>query len=427
LSWLVLLPAVLVTLHGEPMNQPQTIYEVLGRGPVHTFPARMAPSIALEVLAGLEKPLRVLDPMMGSGTVMAVARSKGHRAFGFDTDPLAVLISKVWATAINTEKVRDKASEVLDRAKRIFATMPTRSAYPQNADRETRQFVAYWFDDYARRQLASLAVAINRVHDVAIRDALWCGFSRLIISKQSGASLAMDLSHSRPHKSFSRAPTKPFRKFLSAVDNVVENCISSTSIGRGPACYIRRGDARHLPMGNDSVDLVLTSPPYLNAIDYMRCNKFSLVWMGYSIGNLRQLRADGIGAEIANHTAQDDQGIRNILAELRLRPQLATRDEGMLLRYIEDMQQAVREVFRVLVSGGRAVYVIGENTVHGTRIRNSVILSALAELSGLELYDRRVRNLPANRRYLPPPSTGSGSATLDTRMRREVILSFVKP
>ena len=75
----------------------KTIYEALGREPVHPFPARMAPGIALDVLSEAAKPLRVLDPMMGSGTVIALARSMGHRAVGFDIDPLAVLISKVWS------------------------------------------------------------------------------------------------------------------------------------------------------------------------------------------------------------------------------------------------------------------------------------------------------------------------------------------
>src|SRR5713101_1377065 len=131
----------------------KTISETLGREPVHPFPARMAPGIAFEVVAKVKKPLRVLDPMMGSGTVLAVARSKGHRAIGVDIDPLAVLISRVWTTAIDAEEVRHKATEVLDRARGIFATLPTRDAYPSHADPETRQFVTYWFDDYARRQL----------------------------------------------------------------------------------------------------------------------------------------------------------------------------------------------------------------------------------------------------------------------------------
>ena len=81
----------------------KTIYEALGREPVHPFPARMAPDIALEVVAEAKKPLRVLDPMMGSGTVLALARSHGHHALGLDIDPLAVLISKVWTTAIDAE------------------------------------------------------------------------------------------------------------------------------------------------------------------------------------------------------------------------------------------------------------------------------------------------------------------------------------
>ena len=41
------------------------------------------------------KPQVFIDPMVGSGTVLAVARKKGHQAFGIDSDPLAVLLSRV--------------------------------------------------------------------------------------------------------------------------------------------------------------------------------------------------------------------------------------------------------------------------------------------------------------------------------------------
>jgi tRNA G10 N-methylase Trm11 len=46
----------------------------------------MAPGIALSALSSAEKPLRVLDPMMGSGTVLAMARAHGHYATGVDVD-----------------------------------------------------------------------------------------------------------------------------------------------------------------------------------------------------------------------------------------------------------------------------------------------------------------------------------------------------
>src|SRR5882724_957854 len=182
----------------------QTIFEVLGRHPIHPFPARMAPGIALEALRASKSPLRVLDPMVGSGTAIAVARDNGHRAYGVDIDPLAVLLAGVWTHTIDPEEVTNKAADVLDRAKRLFGSLTSKHSYPSTADVEKRRFIRFWLDDYARRQLTALSLSLRRVHDQSIRNVLWCGFSRLIITKSAGASLAMDLSHSRPHRAFTR-------------------------------------------------------------------------------------------------------------------------------------------------------------------------------------------------------------------------------
>lgn len=404
----------------------KTIYETLGRDPVHPFPARMAPGIALDVIDAEPEPIRILDPMMGSGTVLAVARERGHKAIGIDIDPLAVLLARVWTTAVDVREVEDEAAEVLSRAQARFPARSVGRAYPALADEKTRGFVRYWFDEYARRQLSCLADEISRVRPDGIRDTLWCAFSRLIVTKQAGASLAMDLSHSRPHKTFERAPVKPFRKFLSAVDHVLKNCISADQKNRGPATMVRRGDARKLELASNTIDLILTSPPYLNAIDYMRCSKFPLVWMGYNVGELRDVRAISVGSEVGNTEARDRPVVKEIIADLKLRPRLSPRHEGVLAQYVEDMHGAVKEAARVLVRGGKAVYVVGENTIRGTYIPNSRIISAVAEMSGLEADGRQSRALPANRRYLPPPSSKSTTAALDARLRREVILSFSK-
>ncbi len=385
----------------------------------------MAPGIALDVLATEPEPIRVLDPMMGSGTVLAVARARGHIAFGVDIDPLAVLLARVWTTAVDATKVRAQATKVLDRAKDDFCSRRTSRGYPRNADEETRSFVRYWFDDYARRQLASLATTIECVRDDHVRDALWCAFSRLIIAKQAGASLALDLSHSRPHKAFDRAPIKPFDKFLAAVDHVLRNSIKSDQPNRGPATRVSLGDARSLPIASGTIDLVLTSPPYLNAIDYMRCSKFSLVWMGHTVGKLADIRTESVGSETSDQSAQDDRDIQRIISDLRLRPKLSGRHQAILCHYIKDMYGAVQEAARVLSPRGRAVYVVGENTIRGTFIPNAKIVTAVAELSGLTIESRRSRTLPANRRYLPPPAARRAEA-LNGRMRREAILSFSK-
>ncbi len=403
----------------------QTIFEALGRHPIHPFPARMAPGIALSALSSADGPLRVLDPMMGSGTVLAMARANGHHAVGVDLDPLAVLLARVWTTTVDQEEIVDAGITVLERAKSIFVNLNAASAYPADSTTETREFLRYWFDQHSRRQLMALTIAIKRIRRDNIKDALWCAFSRLIITKSGGASLAMDLSHSRPHKVFELAPVRPFDNFKTAVSIVAKNCVPSTRAARGPQTTTILGDARKLPTPSKSIDLVLTSPPYLNAIDYIRCSKFSLVWMGYSVGALRETRSASVGSEVSHEQASDDEAVKSIIRALKLHPKLSARNTAVLSRYVWDMRSSILEVSRVLKKGGRAVYVVGDSTIKGTFVRNSEIVRMLAELNDLTTIDRRSRNLPANRRYLPPPKKTSTDA-FDTRMRREVILTFKK-
>ncbi len=404
----------------------KTILEALGRHPIHPFPARMAPGIALEALGESDTPLRVLDPMVGSGTVLAVARANGHRAFGVDLDPLAVLLANVWTRTVDGERVTDKAEEVLARARFAFGPLSSGRAYPSGSDEETRKFIRYWFDAYARRQLTALATVIGRVRDAATRDTLWCAFSRLIITKSAGASLAMDLSHSRPHRKFTHAPVKPFNRFMTAVRTVVSNCPQRGSGTVGPPTVVKLGDARKLDIEDESIDLVLTSPPYLNAIDYLRCSKFSLVWMGYNVSELRQIRGDSVGAEALSEQASEAEWVKMLIRQLGLKPALSNRHHGLLARYVWDIGQMMAEVSRVLRVGGRAVYVVGDSTVRGTFIPNSAIVEAMALTHGLKLGSRQSRALPANRRYLPPPKQGRSRTMMDARMRREVVIALNK-
>jgi DNA modification methylase len=236
----------------------------------------------------------------------------------------------------------------------------------------------------------------------------------------------MDLSHSRPHKKFTHAPVKPFNRFLSAVDIVVSNCPHRRSAHIGPPATVKHGDARRLSYASESIDLVLTSPPYLNAIDYIRCSKFSLIWMGYKVSELREIRSNSVGTESKSEIALGFELVTSVIRSLRLNPVLSSRNHALLATYIWDMNEALSEVSRVLRHGGRAVYVVGDCVSRGTFISNSSIVTAVAEKNGLSLVSRQTRNLPANRRYLPPPTNRLSTASLDSRLRREIILSFKK-
>tara|TARA_R110002111_G_scaffold261984_1_gene336620 strand:- start:100824 stop:102071 length:1248 start_codon:yes stop_codon:yes gene_type:complete len=403
----------------------ETIHETLGRKTIHPFPARMAPGIVLEAFEKNSDKLNVLDPMAGSGTVLAVAKANGHKVYGFDSDPLAVLLSKVWTTNANEIDARAKAVDVLSRARKIFNSMRVRDAYPHGSNEETQQFIRFWYDDYVRKQLTALSICISRVRDLKIRNLLWVAFSRLIITKKTGVSLAMDLSHSRPHKKYSRAPVKPFQKYLDMVDYVIKNC-PQKSLGRvGPAANISLGDARSLSLKDNSIDLVVTSPPYANAIDYLRCSKFSLVWMGFQISELRTIRSENIGTESSRKKLISSNIIpiiENASKSLGMIENLPSSLRGCLEKYVEDMSQVVSEIARVVRPGGNVVFVIGDSTLRGVYVQNSLALENLSESFGLKVTSRVTREIPPNRRYMPPPKAGSTFNSIERRMREEVIL-----
>ena len=386
----------------------------------------MASEIVWRELPNDGARLRVLDPMTGSGTTLVTARMHGHEAVGFDRDPLAVLIAGAWASDVDVEATEKKAGQVLSRAKDRAEKIKQRDAYPHGANDETKKFIRYWFDVTNRRQLAALAESISRTHDQQIKRLLWCAFSRLIITKSSGVSLAMDISHSRPHKTYTKLPINTFDHFERAVKQITKAAPFNGGNPNQPQASIANADARKLPLPDDSVDIVVTSPPYLNAIDYLRGHKFSLVWMDHSISDVRELRSTNVGAEVAATANDDDKPTETVMQDMCEGGELTGRNHGMLRRYVRDLREVVRENFRVLRPGGKAVYVVGNCNLRDTFIENSKCVTDLAAEAGFSVRSSRKRPLPENRRYLPPPSMRSSGKALRKRMREEVILTLVK-
>lgn len=393
---------------------------------VHPFPARMAAAIPWkELCATSGRSMRVVDPMAGSGTTIVAARALGHRAFGFDTDPLAVLIARASCGDVPEKAFVRAAERVHSRAEYLERTLSLHDSYPRNADEETKRFIRFWFDRINRRQLAAYSRAISTIRDDSVRTLLWCAFSRLIITKQASASLAGDVAHSRPHRVLNRRPIRPFGTFLSSVRKVLMAAPFRVDTRR-PQAVVQVGDARQLPLCASSIDMVITSPPYLNAIDYLRGHKFSLVWMGYKIPELRRLRATNIGSEVSADAELQSEIVTRTFQAMSGVDSLTRRERGVLARYIVDMNCALSEIARVLVPDGRAILVVGDCTLRGVYIRNSDALIHLAKEHGLQLSAKRVRSLPANRRYLPPPSLAAAGKKLQSRMRKEILLTFSK-
>ena len=386
--------------------------------PIHPFPARMAPEIALAATSKLPRGSIVLDPMTGSGTAVRFAAEKRHYGLAFDRDPLAILMTKVWTTPVCTKQMRQRALTVAQTAVQL---KPSLIELPWiDNDEETTDFINYWFAKSQRDDLRRLSSLIRRCRG-PIADALRLAFSRIIITKKRGASLAWDVSHSRPHKRIDRNDFPVIPEFIRSVDFVAKRLESQPPPGN---VRVGIGDARHLYTVNDeSVDAVLTSPPYLNAIDYMRGHKFTLVWLGYSISELRATRSNNIGSEKYPDRGSDESAADEICDELPLACTLPDRDYGILRRYVLDLAQMMAELSRVLKPNGPAILVVGNSCLKGVFIENALAVRAAAIRAGLKPMRRYERQLPSARRYLPPPTAAVGSE-LQKRMRTESVLGF---
>jgi DNA modification methylase len=383
---------------------------------IHPFPARMAPEIVLKNLELLKDGQNVLDPMVGSGMVLNTASRKNIKSYGVDLDPLAVLISKTTSTKIDIDVARKSLSDLIIKLEKI--NKDTIFLPWIDDDIETSNFIKYWFDKKQIQQLRKIVYFLVEqpiTSDSAILDVLKISLSRLIITKEPKASLARDTAHSRPHRTILKNDFDIINALPNSLNHVLKalkpseiNCDSKVSIG----------NAQKLSQfKNNYFDMILTSPPYLNAIDYMRSHKFSLIWLGFTLAELRNIKTDAIGItksinpkKFAKHTALLKK-IKNY-----------DLDSPMIQEYFIGLYTQLVESYRVLKYNGIASFVIGNSNIKENAIYNNKLLKIAATLAGFSFISEMKREIPNNRRYMPI----SGDSPLSKRMKMEYILTFKK-
>jgi len=363
--------------------------------------------------------------MMGSGTTIVEALLEDRRAIGIDIDPLALSLGRVKTIAATPHNFLDAGNKVLTKATRLLLERKrVEESLCQFFDARTKSFVDYWFIPETQRELMALVLAIQDVTDKTIRRFLELTLSSIIVTKSGGVSRARDLAHSRPHLDKSKVPKNALSHFSSRLQKNLSSLHELKNDNTVPT--ILAGDARLMPLADKVIDLIVTSPPYANAIDYMRAHKFSLVWLGKSVSDLAKLRSEYIGSEHIGQSQDTELPDRpsRILRELQQRDQ---RKSAVLRKYFVEMKMILSEMFRVLCNDSAAIVVVGTSTMRGMDVQTHDCLADIAAELGFDVVGVSKRTLDRNKRMMPARFGKKTDSLIEQRMHEEYVIGLLKP
>ena len=352
----------------------------------------------------------VLDPFCGTGTVLLEANLSGRNAIGADANPLAVLISKVKTMYLAPELLMNTLESLLNKCKR--------SRYKINEDTSS---IERWFSSLTIEQLGKLERYISQIEDERIREFFALCLSS-VVKKVSfcdpRVSVPVRLNPQRfANDSERRSEIEAKLDALRNVD-VFEKfeTICKANINRlstikeiselGVSTNISSKDARRLTQSFDtdellpdeSVDLILTSPPYAGAQKYIRSSWLNLYWLGLKDQEQRSYLHDkNIGRENYHtelYKIRIETGIVAADAVLQTLYEEGKYERAYIVgNYLNEMKIALDESVRVLKKGGYMVIVIGNNTVCGRSFDTQDYLSTYLQQKGMQIQFKLVDDI----------------------------------
>lgn len=274
----------------------------------------------------------VIDPFMGSGTVLVEAAGLRQRAFGSEINPAAYKMAQVYALVNEPADVRRSALERVSAALYDAFEGPSLFSKSDHGDHQAcprDRLLGVW------EQQEECSAASRLVETLVVLLDVY----------------KVDLSPQKILAMWRKLCLKIIELPFSAEPVELSNC-----------------DARSLPLGDGMVDLVVTSPPYINVFNYHQQYRASVEAMGW---DLLQVARSEIGSN------RKHRGNRFLT----------------VIQYCRDIRQALEEMRRVCKPSARLILVLGrESSVRKTRFYNGDIVTRIGvRCVGLSAESRQER------------------------------------
>jgi DNA modification methylase len=331
----------------------------------HPYPAKFVPQIPRNVILSLtEKSGQILDIFCGSGTSLVEASVLGRHSIGLDVHPLACLVSRVKTTPLTDYNIR-QVQGILDQVESHFTRTRGQVTHVDNEPLYIPDFLNrdHWFKPRMLRELALLRAIIWGTPDGPALDFLKVAFSAIIVkvSNQDSDTRWVAVEKELPQGAATRA-------FVLKVQDMVKRVKDFKGLSPAPAAVYEHSVTERFPIPSRSIDLVVTSPPYLNSFDYYLYHKLRLFWLGFD-----------------HHTVQSK--------ELGSRNKHCDKGEG-IETYTAGVKSALNETFRVLKPGKFLCIVIGDSILKGKLIDMNDTYRSLCKEAGFVFvrtfsYDQR--------------------------------------
>ncbi len=390
---------------------------------IHRYPAKFIPQIPRFCIESFSKPGdEVLDPFMGSGTTLLEAYLAGRDSCGIDIHPLAKLIAKVKTTPLDPVRLSALSESLLASIRSDHDDNSSWIVEVPNRD--------HWFRPQVLADLATVKKHIWRMRSGDYQDFFKICFSSIVrkVSNSDDDSLIPEVtSFQKKLDEQGKTSYDVFAKFENTVRNKLldaqDLCRISHDVRekyrRSPEIRIIGRDARDIALGDSSVDLAVTSPPYASAVHYASVHKLEMYWLDL-LKDLAELDGQIVGtsrAYVAEYRPWAPKvripELQKVLDDLILAEK---KSAYVVYRYFEDMRRNLCEVNRVLKRSGMYCVVVGENSFRRVRIPTYRILARIGKDAGFELKATFVYDVI--NRHLDIPRWN------DSRIERDHILVF---